>query len=100
MDDTPNKTNPETESPFDSNAPLTEAEYSSMLADIALDRAKTVLLRMQKQFEVERCDYDIAQLDAMRAALDRRRVKTVIGEADEADEAEKADEKTDKADDK
>lgn len=90
-EETPTKTNPEAESPFESNAPLTEAEYSSMLADIALDRAKTVLLRMQKQFEVERCDYDIAQLDAMRAALDRRRVKTVIGEADE---------KTDKADDK
>lgn len=61
------------------NQPITEEEYNKTLADISLDRAKLVLLRMQKMFEVEQVDFDIAQLDAARAAIDRRRVITLIG---------------------
>lgn len=71
-------------SPFESTEPLSDEEYSSLIADITLDRAKTVLRRMQAQFEVERVDYDLAQLDAMRAALDRRRVQTLIAAKPEA----------------
>ena len=69
-----------TETPDIINQPVTDEEYNKTLADIALDRAKLMLLRMQKMFEVEQVDFEIAQLDAARAAIDRRRVITVIGD--------------------
>ena len=75
-----------TETPDIINQPITDEEYSKTIADITLDRAKLVLLRMQKMFEVEQVDFEIAQLDAARAAVDRRRVITVIGTAPEKED--------------
>lgn len=79
------QTAPETENKavVENTAPVTEPEYQKAAAEITLDRAKAVLMRMTKMHEVEQIDFLIAQLDAARANLDHRRVLTLIGDTEE-----------------